>query len=407
MYEVVIALCGVVTGASLVLLVGFLRRRTSEQLAQQLVEQAQAQRSADLDAVIVQLRDAFGALSREALSTNSEEFLKLAQTRLTQQTAQGENALEAKRKLIDNSVEALRTRLTELSTAISAVEKDRHESFGRLFREMENAGKTRSKLQETTEQLAAALASPSHRGQWGERMAEDVLRMAGMIEGINYRKQAATGSGTKPDFVFLLPSGPRVNMDVKFPLSNYMRFLEAEGSEAESLKRAFLRDVRDRVREVTTRDYIDPGAGTIDFVLVFIPNEQLYGFIHDNDPDLLEYAIARKVVLCSPITLFAILAIIRQAADNFRLRAASDEILQLLSAFAKQWEKYGEVVDQLGRSLDRAVKSYGELTTTRTRMLQRQVDRIEELRDHRMGALAGEQHSALPDGQKGGEEAEE
>jgi DNA recombination protein RmuC len=218
-------------------------------------------------------------------------------------------------------------------------------------------------------------------------MAEDVLRLAGMIEGVNYRKQSTTESGTKPDFVFLLPTGPRVNMDVKFPIANYLRFLESDDADADRLRKTFLTDVRSRVKEVTTRDYIDPVAGTLDFVLVFIPNEQLYGFIHENDPQLIEFALSRKVVLCSPLTLFAILAVIRQAADNFRLQQASNEILRLLGEFNKQWAKYGEVVERLGRQLESAMKAYTDLTTTRTRQLERQLDKIEALRSEEAPVL--------------------
>ncbi len=397
MHEAWFALAGVVVGAGLVLLVGRLRRKPAEEVARRLVEEAQAQRISDLNAVIAQLRDAFGALSREALAGNSEEFLKLARTRLEQQTQQGESTLENKKKLIDAGLETLNVKLRELTAVLHSGEKDRREIFGKLVRELENTGKVTTTLNETTAQLTKALASPSHRGQWGERMAEDVLRLAGMIEGVNYRKQTATESGSRPDFVFLLPTGPHVNMDVKFPLANYMRYLEADESSAESCKKAFLSDVRARVREVTTREYIDPASGTIDFVLVFIPNEQLYGFIQEHDPKLLEDALRQKVVLCSPLTLFAILAVIRQAADNFRLQEASNEILSLLGQFRKQWFKYGEVVDQLGKRLDGVVKSYETLTTTRTRMLERQLDRVEDLRQHRQVALPDEEPPPLPD----------
>jgi DNA recombination protein RmuC len=284
-------------------------------------------------------------------------------------------------------LENLNKKVHELTGVVHATEKDRREAFGKLIKEIESTGKAAGALSETTAQLTQALASSSHRGQWGERMAEDVLRLAGMIEGVNYRKQSTTESGTKPDFVFLLPTGPRVNMDVKFPIANYLRFLESDDADADRLRKTFLTDVRSRVKEVTTRDYIDPVAGTLDFVLVFIPNEQLYGFIHENDPQLIEFALSRKVVLCSPLTLFAILAVIRQAADNFRLQQASNEILRLLGEFNKQWAKYGEVVERLGRQLESAMKAYTDLTTTRTRQLERQLDKIEALRSEEAPVL--------------------
>ena len=212
-------------------------------------------------------------------------------------------------------------------------------------------------------------------------MAEDVLRLVGFIEGINYHKQQILVDGGKPDFTFLLPSDRCVHMDVKFPLVNYMKVLDA----ADDTGRAewttqFLRDVRKRVKEVTGREYIDPAAGTVDYVLVFIPNEQIYGFIHEHDAGLLDDAMRSKVVLCSPLTLYAILAVVRQAVENFRFEQGSKKILEHLGEFQKQWGRFVEAMEKMGRKLDEARNEFDDLKTTRTRLLERQLDKIEDLR---------------------------
>ena len=383
-------LISVVVGAGVVLVVLRLRRRSHEEVARRLMEQAQGEKIEDLRAVIEQIKTAFGALSREALSANSEDFLRLAGTKLAEHTKQGEAALDAKKKLVDKTVEQMSARLGELSTALQVLDKDRRQSHGALTSKLETTTQATAALQKTTAQLREALANPQRRGQWGERMAEDVLRLAGFIEGVNYQKQSATESGSKPDFTFLLPQDRRVNMDVKFPLANYLKYIDAADSDpaSEQLKAQFLRDVRNRVKEVTTRDYIDPSAGTVDYVLVFMPNEQVYGFIHEHDPSLLDDALKAKVVLCSPLTLYAVLAVIRQAIENFRMEQTSREILSLLEAFQKEWAKYTEVLEKMGERLDGAMKQYELLSTTRTRQLEKQLDKIENLRS--------QQHVALP-----------
>jgi len=167
---------------------------------------------------------------------------------------------------------------------------------------------------------------------------------------------------------------------VKFPLDNYLRALEADDADLRKQREAaFLRDVRAQIKTVTGRSYIDPADGTVDCVLVFIPNEQVYHFIHERDASLLDDAVRQKVVLCSPLTLYAVLTVVRQAVDNFRLEQTSNEILTLLGAFRKQWTLYGEVVDKLEKALNGAVKAFDDLKTTRTRQLERQLDRIEDL----------------------------
>ena len=95
--------------------------------------------------------------------------------------------------------------------------------------------------------------------------------------------------------------------------------------------------MRDRAREVVGRDYINPDDNTLDYVLVFIPNEPMYHYIQQHGADVVEEALRNRVVLCSPISLFAILSIIRHALDNFAIEQASDEILSELAVFDRQW----------------------------------------------------------------------
>jgi DNA recombination protein RmuC len=211
-------------------------------------------------------------------------------------------------------------------------------------------------------------------------MAEDVLRVAGFVENVNYRRQRAVEGGRVPDFTFLLPKDLCLHMDVKFPLDNYVRSLEA-ASEAERARcRAeFLRDVRLRIRDLAARGYAS-GRGTVDCVLMFIPNEQLYGWIQEHDSGVLDEALRQKVVLCSPLTLFAVLAVIRQAVDNFVLEETSTEILALLGGFSRQWEMFSAQMDRVGARLESAQKEFESLSTTRRRMLERQLGRIDDVR---------------------------
>ena len=213
-------------------------------------------------------------------------------------------------------------------------------------------------------------------------MAEDVLRMAGFVEGINYLKQKSLAdSGTRPDFTFLLPQDMRVNMDVKFPLNNYLSYLNSENEqEKNQLKLQFLKDVRQRIKEVATREYINPKENTVDYMIVFIPNEQVYTFINENDQTILDEALKHKVILSSPVTLYGILAIIRQAVENFNLEKTAAEILNLLSEFNKQWDKFKDRMDSLGKKIEAAQRDYYELLTVRTNQLEKPLQKIDLIR---------------------------
>lgn len=286
------------------------------------------------------------------------------------------------RALLDQQVNDMKLELSKVTGLVRELEKDRENKFGELAARLKTVGEQTASLNSTTGALREALASTRVRGQWGERMAEDVLRLIGFIEGVNYTKQKSMdGSSSRPDFTFLLPNNTKLNMDVKFPLENYLRSCNTEdGPEKERYRNAFLRDVRARINEIVTRDYIDPGQSTLGCVLLFIPNEQIYQFIHEHDQALIDEALKQSVVVCSPMTLFAILAVIRQAVDNFTIEQTSNQIISELGLFKKQWEEFLKKLQDLGRRIDSAQREYQTLVTTRRRALDRPLERIESLR---------------------------
>ncbi len=376
---------GFAVGVAVALLFRFIRGKTAKELAEELLLEAETQKKADMDAVIENIKQSFGNLSLEALSKSTEEFLKLAKTRLESEREIGSKELDAKKGLIDQQLKQMTAKLEDVSRVMSELEKDRVRKFGELASQLTIANQQSAALMHTTNLLREALASTKARGQWGERMAEDVLRLAGFIEDVNYFKQKSIDEGrSRPDFTFLLPRDLKLNMDVKFPLDNYVRFLETDtDTEKARFRNDFLRDVKNRVKEVTSREYINPEQNTVDYVLLFIPNEQIYSFIHEQDSTILDEGIKNRVIFCSPITLFAVLAVIRQAVDNFALEKTSNEILSLLGSFKNQWNEFLKKLDLLGKRIADAQKEYEALTTTRRRQLERPLNKIDDLRTQR------------------------
>ncbi len=331
----------------------------------------------DRDALERQMREAFASLAATALDANTD--------RLGKQTA---TLLDGKKQLIDQALQNVNERLNRLGEYFNNVEKERRSEFGRL-------SESASALAQTTGELHKMLASTQRRGAWGERMADDILRLAGLAEGVNYKKQSVDASDenrlTRPDFTFFLPSDRIVNMDVKFPLENYRAYLDASSDDARAEKCAQLvRDVKGHIKAVASRGYVDPQAGTVEYVLLFIPSEQIYSLVLETAPDLIDDALGQKVVLTSPLTLYAMLAVVRQAAQSANLMKTADEVLELLAAFNKQWQKYNEEVDKLGKQIEGLTKQYDMVSTTRTNMLQRPLDKIEDLRQQR-GLPTGEE----------------
>ena len=169
-----------------------------------------------LDRIQNQLKETFGNLSREALSENIDTFYKLSENKFGELLKSSDGQLEEKKKLIDSSLEEMKKQLKGLNKQTTE-----------LPGQMVESKKGITELADTTTQLRQILSSSQARGQWGERMVEDILSFIGLTEGINYEKQSQEGSD-RPDFKFNLPDGKHINMDVKFPLSHYENFLASE-----------------------------------------------------------------------------------------------------------------------------------------------------------------------------------
>lgn len=382
--QILIALVvGIVLGLAISLVLRLIQARTAKEIADELFAESESHRRDNLNVLIENIKASFGSLSLDALSKSTDEFLKLAKTTLEPEREVAFKELDAKKGLIDQQLQRMTSELENVTRLMKELEKDRVEKFGELASQLKTASEQTASLMRTTNTIREALASTKARGQWGERMAEDVLRLAGFVENINYLKQKSFGEiESRPDFTFLLPHNLKVNMDVKFPLDNYIKYLEAAPeSEKSKYRNDFLRDVKARVKEVTTRDYIDPVQNTVDFVILFIPNEQIYSFIHEQESTIFDNALRNKVILCSPINFFGVLSIIRQAVDNFALEKTSNELLSLFGRFKKQWDEFINRLELVGKRIGDAQREYENLITTRKRQLESPLNKIEDFRN--------------------------
>lgn len=133
---------------------------------------------------------------------------------------------------VETGLKDLRDSVTKVTEVVNSVDRARAESIANLAAVVSESSKSVSALSETTAKLNLALSSSQARGQWGEKMADDLLTAAGFLEGVQYKRQAQMSDGTaRPDFTFVLPQNRVLNMDVKFPFDAYRRSLEAGSDE--------------------------------------------------------------------------------------------------------------------------------------------------------------------------------
>lgn len=362
-------------------------REEAAQLAaeqQALLQQQHAMMQASFGQALSSLQQQSLAEREAALA----QLATIAKDHLGSQVAASQAELTAKKDVIDTTLEQmkgeLRSELGRLGQIVSSLGERSAEQFGQVDQSLRAHAEIVQHLSTTTQSLREALANSKTRGQWGERMAEDVLRLAGFIENVNYVKQTAVeGDGRgMPDFTFFMPKQHVLYMDVKFPLTSYLKFLDA-GTDAERAahRDQFLRDVRMRVKELSKREYAKTSsAATVDQVLLFLPNESLSAFIIEQDPSIVDDAMRQGIVLCSPVTLLAFLGLIRQAFDSFMIEQTSDQILALLGKFGEQWGKYTDSLETVKKRFDSVQREFDTLIGTRKRALERPLRELESIR---------------------------
>ncbi len=346
--------------------------RESEVAARTRLEdlQGQAEREKNrLAEIRAEMENAFKALAADIAQRNSKTFLAQAGEQFKSLKESSEKDLDEKKKLIDKSLSDMNGKLEFI-----------HQQSTKLKSSITTHQDATDRLSENTTRLREILSSSQERGQWGERMVEDILQVIGLKENLNYIRQGRIESGQRPDFTFLLPREKKLNMDVKFPLARYENYLFADGEEAQSREKGeFLKAVRQHINAVSGRAYINPAEGTLDYVMLFIPNESIYGFINREDSKLVDYALENHVLLCSPLTLYAVLSLIHQAARNFAMNERASEVMNLVEQFRAQWGKYVDQMDKMGRRIEGLVTDFKDLTTTRTRQLEKPLNKIEDI----------------------------
>jgi len=316
------------------------------------------------------LKTKFPGLAHKALGEMSEGFLGLAKSKL-----------ELERQGVEHAAHGLEKQLKRYEELVRNFESDRDQKYGQLKNELERTIKSNDRLQGTTASLAAVLGNSRVRGQWGQKMADDILRFCGLQEGIQYHKERELASGGgRPDYTFLLPDQHCLFMDVKFPLENYMKFIEARQEDQVGFQEAFLRDVRNHLREMERRNYVTQSERSVDYLLVFISNEQVYGFINESEPGLIDECLRKRIILCGPWTLYAVVRIIWEAWQHYRYAEGIQDIVKAIDAFRQDYEKFKGRFEDLGKLIDKAQEKYQEITVTSYQRLDQKIQRIEDRR---------------------------
>lgn len=287
--------------------------------------------------------------------------------------------LENKQQYFEKLIKTFQEDIKQRQQEIRTLEQDRVRKFSELQKTLEIQTQTTAELKLSTEQLAKILSNNQQRGEWGERIIEDLLRANGLVEGVHYERQKQLAGGSfRPDIVLLLPDQKFVAVDVKFPLSAMQKLAVAENKQQSAVHlKQFATDLKAKIDQVAK--YINPELQTLDYAILFVPNEMVFSFINQELPELIDEALRRRVLLVSPFTFLIVARTVMESYRNFMLSDKLRGMLQALDEFVGEWGKFSEAFEKYGRSLATLQSDYEKITQTRFRQMQRKIEKVQGL----------------------------
>ncbi|MCD8507727.1 DNA recombination protein RmuC [Candidatus Woesebacteria bacterium] len=290
--------------------------------------------------------------------------------------------LQSKHSEIEKVVSELRRELKDRQRDIQELEQERNKQFSEVATHIREHQKITEKLSEDTQKLRNILSNNQQRGQWGEYILDDILRSAGLVENVHYSKQTTFAtSNVKPDVTLLLPNNRSVAIDVKFPYSAVYKMADAETTQQKvAAKKEFVQDVKAKVKQIVDRGYISPEEGTLDYAILFVPNEMLFSFINQQAPEVIDLALQQKVMIVSPFTFLIVARTVIESYRNFMIENNLRDIIRFIGDFVDEWGRFEKEFTKFDDQISRMRKAYDQIASTRYNRMQLRINRIEEYR---------------------------
>jgi DNA recombination protein RmuC len=306
----------------------------------------------------------FAELSAQALQKNNEQFLALAETKLSQAQTAAQGDLAQRQQAIAQLLGPLSETLTRYELGLKQIEVERKGAYEGLSEKVAQLTSGNEQLQKETRNLVTALRSPQTRGRWGEIQLRRVVEMAGMLEHCDFDEQVSTNTEEgrlRPDMIVHMPGDRQMVVDAKVPLDAFLKLIDADDDDQRAtLQAAHARQLRTHVDQLAKKEYWKQFAHSPDQVVAFIPGDQLLSAAYESDPTLQEHAMANGVFLTTPTMLIALL---RSVAFGWRQETLAENAREVQKLGAEMYDRLRTMsthLQRLQRSLTASVSAYND-----------------------------------------------
>ncbi len=332
----------------------------------------------------VQMEHNFQSLAGKALQSHSQQFLHLAKEVLNNEAQGSKVDLEKRQLAIETMVTPLKETLERYQKEVFTMEKERHRSYSQIELELKRVIETNENLQNQTRALKDALRRPHVRGRWGEIQLKNCVEIAGLSEFADVTFQHVTesseGKRLIPDLTVKMPGGRVVIVDAKTPIDAFLGALEAPTDEERATEMArHGKHVKEHILKLSQKAYAAEWGPSADFTVMFLPNESFLYAALESQPDLVDFALKRKILIATPPTFVGLLKVIHFGWSEEKLAQNAREISEAAKELHKRLSDFVDSFLTIGKHIE---KAHSEYEAGMKRLNQRvlvQARRIEDL----------------------------